>query len=220
MAYSSLRTKQNNWKTPLLILILGMVPAIPGIFSVIAIAQNAQPGHPLAELVQPRYLVAPLPILSHIIGGIIFCAIAPFQFITGLRIRYPRLHRVAGRIAFAGGFVYALTALPLLLALPTGEDALKNWGLGFSGVAVAFCLSLSVWNAIKRNISAHQLWICRAIAIGLAGATRAVLEILAFAIPIEHSPLHEGIIMWLGMTINLAILEYYWRKRRRPRKAA
>lgn len=219
MTHMRLRAANNPWKTPLLILVLGMVPAVPGIFSVIAILQSAQPGHPLADLVQPRYLAAPLPILTHIIGGIVFCVIAPLQFIGKLRVRYPQLHRVAGRVAFAGGFVYALTALPLLLDLPPKEDALKNWGLGFSGVAVAFCLGLSLWQATKRNISAHQLWICRAIAIGLAGATRAVLEILAFAIPVEHSPVQEGIIMWLGMSINLAILEYYWRKRRRPRKA-
>ena len=215
-----LRASPNPWKTPLLILFLGMVPALPGVFSVIAILQNAQPGHPLEDLVQPRYLAAPLPILTHIIGGIVFCAIAPLQFITKLRVRHPQLHRIAGRIAFAGGFVYAITALPLLLDLPPDEDALKNWGLGFSGIAVAICLGLSLWNAIKRNISSHQLWVCRAIAIGLAGATRAVLEILAFAIPVEHSTVQEGVIMWLGMIINLAILEYYWRKKRRPRKAA
>lgn len=219
MAHARVRANHNTWKTPLLVLFLGMVPAVPGIFSTIAILQNAQVGHPLADLVQPRYLAAPLPILTHIIGGIVFCAIAPLQFIARLRVRYPQLHRAGGRIVFVGGFVYALTALPLLLDLPDGEDALKNWGLGFSGIAVAFCLSLSLWQAVKRNISAHQLWICRAIAIGLAGATRAVLEILALAIPGEHSSVQEGIIMWLGMGINLAILEYYWRKKMRPRKS-
>lgn len=220
MAHSQARTNVNAWKIPLLVLILGMVPAVPGIFSTIAIIQNAQPGHPLADLVQPRYIDAPLPILSHIFGGIVFCAIAPLQFIGRLRTRYPRFHRIAGRIAFFAGFVYALTALPLLLDLPPSSHTIENWGLGFSGVAVAICLGLSLWHAIKRNISAHQLWICRAIAIGLAGATRAVLEIFAIAIPGDHTAIQEGIIMWLGMTINLAILEYYWRKNRRVRKAA
>lgn len=214
MAYSQSRAKHNAWKIPLLILVIGMVPAVPGIFSIIAIIQNAQPGHPLAELVQPRYLTAPLPILVHIFGGIVFYAIAPLQFIGNLRVRCPRFHRMAGRIAFVGGFVYALTALPLLLDLPPGPHALKYWGLGFSGISVAICLSLSLWHAIKRNISAHQLWIYRAIAIGLAGATRAVLDILALTILGELLPIHEGIIMWLGLSINLVLLECIWRKNR------
>jgi hypothetical protein len=62
----------------------------------------------------------PFLTLAHIIPGLVFVVLGPFQFMTGLRKRYPDLHRWTGRGFLAGAPVIGVTALIMSPQMPIG----------------------------------------------------------------------------------------------------
>ena len=56
-------------------------------------------------------------LLFHGVAGAVALLVAPFQFSARLRRRYPRLHRVMGRLYVAGAFISAPLAIPVALRL-------------------------------------------------------------------------------------------------------
>ena len=207
-----------SWKIPSLILLMGMIPSIPGAFTLVGLILGENATGIAHDFVSTHYFERPLPISLHIATGILFSIIAPFQFITKLRMKWPHVHRYAGRVAGVSLLVFSLTGLFLLGPLPAGSEMISYLGLGFSGVATAIAVLLSWRAAFQRRIPMHQLWMYRAIAIALAGGTRLVLEIFAYLIFAEITPPVDGAIMWLGLSINLAVVERTWRRKKTLRR--
>lgn len=96
----------------------------------------------------------------HIAAGAVFLGLAPFQFIGVIRRRFPRYHRMAGRVIvlaalLAIGSTFALHAAPLgTAAIPSQTVVLSVW--------LASILA-AVWCIRKGDIVWHQRHMARAV---------------------------------------------------------
>ena len=168
------------------IALLGAVPALPGALVLGGILQGSNAQGVMHDLVQPEYFTSPEPIAIHIASGILFCVLAPLQFSTKLRMRYRKLHRVAGRIAMIAGLLFGLTAVLLMGLPPASADAWLHYaGMTFAGLGVCFSLCMAFLTIRRGDVVRHRQWMRRVIAFGLFDEINRLayfLDILGFVI--------------------------------------
>ncbi|MGR3813816.1 MAG: DUF2306 domain-containing protein [Cognatishimia activa] len=193
---------------PFGIALLGAVPALPGTFVLAGILQGPDTKGFLHDMVQSHYFASPEPIVLHMAAGIVFCCLAPFQFSTRLRMRYRKLHRIAGRVAVVAGLLFALTAIWLMGRPPVAPELWLHYTamtVGGIGTCLSFCLSFS---AIRRgDVQSHQKWMRRTIAFGLLGASRILFDLILIPVFGYETPTSEGMSVWLALALNLFVAE-------------
>ena len=135
---------------------------------------------------------------SHVLPASGWCAIAPFQLHPSARAKFPRAHRVLGRVFFAlgtsmiygywlinrRGLHFHATDFPTI----SQNDKMSLWidyaRLGVTFVqfehasAAWFFYTLSrayVAVAFRRNFTEHRIWVWRHVAAGLSVAAQRVL---------------------------------------------
>lgn len=112
----------------------------------------------------------------HVIPGLVYLALAPLQFLSPIRNRYPAYHRWSGRLLAMLGLILGGAALFIGLVVP------------FSGlpeqIVVAVFGTLFLISIIKgfqyaryREFAAHREWMLRAFAIGLSIVTMRLIFI-------------------------------------------
>lgn len=143
--------------------------------------------------------------------------IGPFQFVAGIRRRWPSVHRRMGTlyvIACIGG---GAAGMVLATGVSTGPVA----AAGFAGLAFAWLFTtFRAWRLArtKRFIS-HEQWMIRSFALTLAAVTlRLYLPIAAVAFPQYPFEQSYVAIAWLCWVPNLILAELLIAARR-PRKA-
>jgi uncharacterized membrane protein len=158
--------------------------------------------------------------LAHIIPGLAFIALGPFQFMSGLRKRRPGLHRWIGRIFLADAFAVGLTALLMSPQMAIGGTLESSATFTF---AVLFLFALARgFIAIRAGRAAeHRRWVIRAYAIGLSVATvRPIAGVFFATSRITHLTPRDffGFAFWLGFSLSLAAAEAWIRTMGGPRK--
>ena len=156
----------------------------------------------------------------HAVAASIALMLGPFQFMAGLRRRWPALHRALGRLcaaAIAAGFV---SALPMAVRAQTGALA----SAGFLVLALLWCgaTARGVQLARERRFAAHRAWMLRSFALTCAAITLRIYlgSAIALGIPFEVS---YPAIAWLCWVPNALAAEAWlaWERRRaRPYGAA
>ena len=107
-------------------------------------------------------------LLPHGVAGACAILLGPMQFSTRLRQRYPKLHRVVGRIYFAG----ALVAAPLGAYIQYFEERLGGTR-SFTAAAIVDALLLMATTGIafafilNGKIEQHRQWMTRSFAVAL-----------------------------------------------------
>jgi len=193
---------------PLGIALLGAVPALPGAFVLAGILQGADAAGMLHDMVQPHYFTAPETIAVHIASGILFCILAPLQFSTRMRMRYRKLHRIAGRVAIVTGLLFALTAIILMGRPPAKPELWLHYtAMNVGGFGVGLSLSLSLSAIRCCDVNSHRKWMRRAIAFGLLGASRILFDLILIPIFGYETPTSEGLSVWLAIALNLIVAE-------------
>ncbi len=189
------------WRSCLLLLLLGMISIILGVVQLESINNNTAGA---------AYLTTPLPVVIHIVCGIIFNLLSPFQFVSSVRERFPLFHRYSGRVLALCAISVALTALWMNQFYPSYGGALKYSGI----VAYNIVLLGAIWLAIKyirnKNIKEHKLWMMRAMAAALGPATQRLIILPVFMIFGEEvlTEWFIGLLIWSGLIINLVFVEY------------
>ncbi|MBX7099627.1 MAG: DUF2306 domain-containing protein [Myxococcaceae bacterium] len=198
------------WRTPLWLLALSVVPMLGGVARLTNLATAA----PTPDTA--RFFDSPVPVVVHIVGSTLFAVLGAFQFSAGLRRRWPRWHRVGGRIAAAGGFLSGLTGtwMTLAYAIPRalqGPPILVTRLL--VGPAVMLFIVLAVRAILRRDVVAHEAWMIRAYALAQGAGTQAVLlgpSMLLFG-ELTHGP--RDALMVLAWLINVVVAEALVRAR-------
>lgn len=158
-----------------------------------------------------RFTLAPLPVTLHIVAATFYCLVGTFQFDSGLRGRWPALHRVLGRVTVASGVVVGLTGLWMTLASEI-PDALQGDLLRVVRVAVAAgmvaSLVLGVAAIRAGQVRSHLAWMARAYALAQGAGTQALLLLpptLAFG---EITGLVRDLAMTAAWLLNLGVVEW------------
>ncbi len=151
--------------------------------------------------------------LAHILPGLVFIVLGPFQFMPALRKRRPVLHRWTGRIFLADAFLVGITALVMSPQMAIG-GALETTTTFVFGILFLISLALAFAAIRARRIAEHRRWMIRAYAIGLGVATvRPIVGVFFATRRLTHLSPHDffGIAFWIGFTLSLAAAEVWIR---------
>ncbi len=159
---------------------------------------------------------APWRLWGHILGGPLALALAPLQVLTGLRGRWPGLHRWSGRLY---GLAVLLAGLAGLTLAPTSM-ASDFARAGFMVLAVLWIgtTARGIWLAVQGDLHRHRWWMQRSIALTFAAVTlrliMAPLMVFGWTVPQTYD-----VTAWGAWVINLVVLEL-WQRGMFKRKTA
>lgn len=204
---------KSGWLVPILLLIYSGFPVLLGLFQLGTLGQGVVAGEAMNDDVV-TYFDHPLPITAHIVTGILFTLLTPFQLVPSIRLKRPNWHRRTGKLLIVAGFVAALSGMWMNQFFPHYGGALKYTGVLAYGVGLIGSLSIALHAIRQRNIARHRAWMLRAIAIGFGIATQGVIIIPIYLINDGVSELTIGVVVWAGLLINLTVVEIALRRER------
>jgi len=191
--------------TPILIILLGLVPILAGIARILQIL-----GLPIGLPDIERILSSRTDILIvHITTGVMFWTLGAFLFSPRLRERHPLFHRWAGRTLFAAAIVLGLSTLWLTLFFP---QAIYNGSIVKAVRLIAISsflimIVLSFLAARRKNFAAHQDWMIRAMALSLGTGTQVYFFVTWMMISDVDNDLVRGGTFAVASALNLVIAE-------------
>ena len=113
-------------------------------------------------------------LLMHMTGGMVALLVGPWQFWTGFRTRFARLHRLTGYCFLAGVGIGSIGGFHMATVTTFG------WAFGFSllGLATAWVTTtgMAYYAILKRRIAIHKEWMVRAYVVTFAFVTFRVLN--------------------------------------------
>jgi uncharacterized membrane protein len=169
-------------------------------------------GSRAAQFVALDDLFARHPILTmiHILPGLLFMVLGPFQFSQSIRARHLQWHRWNGRIFVATGFIIGISALVMSFTMQSIGGVNQAAATILFGSFFLFALSKAFWHIRRREVALHRQWMIRAFAIGLAVATIRPIVGIFFATS-RFSGLTPtqffGTAFWIGFVLHLIAAE-------------
>ena len=154
------------------------------------------------------YLANKAGILGHIAGGSIALTLGPFQFLSGLRTRWPQVHRWLGRVYLFGVILGGLAGLYMSTYAYAGIAAT----LGFAALAIVWLGSgFMAYTTIRAgNKVAHQQWMIRNFALTFAAVTLRIQ--MPFLAMLFGEVTGYEIVAWSCWLPNLLIMEAAMRR--------
>ncbi len=182
-------------------------------------AHKPQANANLEQLAATDDLFARYPVLTlvHILPGLVFILLTPFQFIKKMRQRNIARHRRLGRVVIVSGLVTGITAFIMSLAMPSVGGVNQAAATLLFSVFFLFALSKAYLLIRNKKIILHREWMIRAYAIGLAITTiRPIVGIFFATSRLSHLTPYEffGTAFWIGFVLHLIAAEIWINKTR------
>ncbi|MGF7081153.1 DUF2306 domain-containing protein [Mucilaginibacter sp. UYCu711] len=157
------------------------------------------------------FVVYPFLTFLHIIPGVLFLVLTPFQFSKKLRGRNIQIHRVMGWIVASCAFIIGITALVMSFNMAIG-GVIETAATVTFALYFLFALFKAVYHIKQKQVSIHRKWMIRMFAIGLAIAT--VRPIIGLFFGFSNLGPHQffGYAFWIGFTLHAIIAEIYIRR--------
>ena len=200
-----------SWKLLTSLLMLSFVPVVAGMVRLSGLARS---GGVTPE--NARFVTMPTPVVLHIVCASMFCVLGAFQFDSALRQRFPRLHRIAGRIAAPCGIVAALTGLWMTAAyaIPAELQGPLLYGVRtVVGLAMTLAAVESVRAACQRRITEHTAWMVRAYALGQGAGTQVLILLPVTLMAGAPTFIFRDVLMASAWGLNMAFAEWLIRRR-------
>ena len=204
------KTGSTEWLAIAALLVLSFIPVASGAFRLNQLTGGAE-----ITPANARFFASPLPVVVHIVSSSLFAILGAFQFSAGFRRRWPRWHRVAGRLLVLAGLLVGLSGLwmTLFYPRPIGDgDLLSALRLLF-GSAMIVSIVISFTAIRRRDVRGHRAWMMRGYAIGLGAGTQVLVLMVGEMIAGKPSEFSRALLMGLAWVINLAVAEWGIRKR-------
>ena len=150
--------------------------------------------------------------LTHIIPGLAFVILVPFQLSRSWRNRHLRAHRWMGRIVMILGVIIGISALAMSTN-PIG-GAIEASATIFFDLFFLFALTKAYLHIRRREIALHREWIIRAMAIALGIATvRPIMGFFFATSRLTGLRPHQffGIAFWIGFSLTYLVGELWIR---------
>lgn len=211
------RLRKSEWALFVLVFVYSFIPAFGGLIRVLELA-----GGPQIAPENSRALLAPTPIVLHILGSFLFCIVGALQFLPSIRRQSPVAHRTIGRVIAVTGCIAALSGL-WMTHFYIFPEALQGGALYWMRMVMGTAMvGFIVWGVIairSRRIFEHSASMLRAYAIGQGASTQAVFGI-AWIIAVGSEamgPLRDGLMIF-AWVLNLLVAEFLIRSMLRPAK--
>jgi uncharacterized membrane protein len=128
----------------------------------------------------------PILTLIHIIPGLLFVGLGPFQFSLKIRRRNPKWHRRSGRIFMMSALVIGVTALIMSFFVPSIGGFNQAAATTMFSLFFLFALFKAFRHILQRNSLLHREWIIRAYSIGLAVTSIRLINAVFFCDQFSH----------------------------------
>lgn len=205
-----MKTTKSDWLIPAGLVVLSLVPALAG---TVRLGQIANGAAVTAE--NARFLVAPIPIITHIVSATIYSLVGAFMFSPGLRRRHRDLHRTTGKVLAPFALLVAVSGLWMTLTYPWGNndaEAVYVERLVF-GTAMLVSVVMGIDAVRRRRFTEHGEWMIRAYAIGVAAGTQVFTHLPWFLFVDMHpGTTPRAVMMGLGWVINVVVAEWIIRR--------
>ncbi|GHH40483.1 DUF2306 domain-containing protein [Lentzea cavernae] len=163
---------------------------------------------PGLDRITPGYYTS---LVIHAVPAGIALVTGPWQFVPKLRTRYPRLHRVTGR-------VYLVAVVVASLAAVYSSAVTKS---GFA-LQVAFFVLIVAWlytaakaytSIRRREVQMHRIWMIRNYTLTFAAVTLRLYQLPLLALMnsvtwLEYREVYTSS-AWLSLVGNVLIAEYF-----------
>ncbi len=195
-----------EWTILISIVVYTFIPAFGGMIRILELA-----GGPALIPENPRALADPIPVISHIMGSVVFCVAGVVQFLPSIRRHHPSTHRAMGRILVIAGCVSAASGLWMTLFF-SFPNALQGSLLFSVRIILGFLMiGLIGWAVVAiraRNVCRHGSLMLRAYAIGQGASTQALFGIGWIVIlGTEPAGLQRDVFMVLCWLLNMLVAE-------------
>lgn len=190
---------------PLALVVLSLVPTFGGLARLLVVSGSAAPGPDDA-----RFLAAPGPIVVHVFAATLYSLLGALQFSRGVRIRWPRWHRYAGRALALLGLLAAATGLWMTwaYAIPTGmQGPLLVVVRTVVASAMLASLVLGVRAILRRDVARHEAYMIRAYALGQGAGTQVLVLLPWMVITGNSTGLTRDVLMMVAWGINVVVAE-------------
>jgi uncharacterized membrane protein len=196
------------WVATLILVLIGIAIVTRRTLSLLGLISTSSnlSGSAAPDAAFTRY--APLT-MTHIYAGLLYLVLGPFQFITTLRARRPKLHRRMGYVVLTSGLVTGVTALGMTTLMAIG-GATERAATTLFGLLFLVALARAFACIRRRQVASHREWMIRAFSLGLAVATVRPIVGAFFATQRFTGltpPEFFGIAFWLGFTMHLIAAE-------------
>jgi uncharacterized membrane protein len=170
-------------------------------------------------------LFARYPILTlvHIVPGLLFMMLGPWQFSSTIRVRHLRWHRLSGRIFVICGVVIGISALVMSFGMPAIGGFNQAAATTLFATFFLCALSKAFWHIRRREVALHREWMIRAFSLGLAVATiRPIIGMFFATSRFSGLTPHEffGVGFWIGFVLHLIAAEAWIRATHPQQQAA
>jgi len=200
-----------DFKLPALLLALSAVPTLGGVVRLVSVS-----GHAAATPDNARFLHAPAPVVIHVLCATLYCLLGAFQFTPALRLRWPGLHRRAGRLLALCGVMTGASGLWMtaVYRIPPGlQGPLLYWVRLAVGAALIGSIVLGVRSILRRDVPGHEAHMIRAYALGQGAGTQVLVLLPWMLVSGESGGLTRDLLMTLSWAINAGVAEWIIRRR-------
>lgn len=111
--------------------------------------------------------LANLSIFAHMVLGAVITLLAPVQFITPLRNRFPKVHRVTGRVFVGAAALGAIGGLTYIVTRRTIGGPVMDYAFAVYGVCVLVSAIQTGRYARARNFDTHNEWALRLFVLAM-----------------------------------------------------
>lgn len=206
LGHAPLRLTRRDLLVPALLLLLNLVPSVGGVARLLSVASDRVPTADDA-----RFLASPTPIVLHVLCASLYGWLGALQFSRGLRLRWPRWHRRAGRVLAACGLLTGLSGawMTVAYAIPTPHQGPLLVGVRLV-VAAGMVLSvvLGVTSILRRDVARHEAFMIRAYALGMGAGTQALVLGPWTLLTGESEGPTRDLLMTLAWGINVVVAEW------------
>jgi uncharacterized membrane protein len=195
----------SDFKVPALLIALSAVPILGGVIRFTSLSASA-----VATSDDARFLHAPTPIVLHIASATLFCALGAFQFSRGFRLRWPRLHRRAGKLLVSCGLLAGATGvwMTAFYPIPVSMQGPLLYVVRLAvGVAMIASILVALSSILRGDVRRHEAFMIRAYALGQGAGTQVFVLAPWMMISGESGGLTRDILMTLAWTINIVCAE-------------
>jgi uncharacterized membrane protein len=156
--------------------------------------------------------------LFHLIPGVLFMALGPFQFMQRFRARNLQRHRWFGRVFVASGVVVGISAYVMAFRMAVGGINETIAGLFYANIFM-FSLGKAFYHIRRREIAQHREWMIRVFSLGMAVGTIRPVVLMFYNFTSSEPQEFFGTALWISFTAHLIAAEI-WIHLTRPKAHA
>jgi uncharacterized membrane protein len=168
------------------------------------------PGSTVHPQMKAVYAQMPFPILLHVFASLTALALGPWQFIAGLRKRFPRAHRWTGR-AYLGLGVLPGGLAGLYMSFHSAGGWPAHAGFALGAVIWLVTAYFAYATARRRDFAAHRRWMIINFAMTFAAVTLRIQLGSGFAAGLPFEVMYP-IVAWASWVPNL-LFAVWWGRR-------